>query len=1034
MIAWFAKNHVAANLLMITILLAGIFSIKSSIPLEVFPSFETEIVNVSISLRGSTPEDVEQGVAIRIEEAVQDLQGVEKITSTSTEGNAMVRIEADSSTDVRDLLADIKSRVDAINTFPADAEKPVIAIAQRIRDVISVTIASEYSEIEIRQFAEQVRDDLLRLPEVTQVALDAVRDYEISIAVTQSKLEQYQLTLSEISTAIANSSVDISAGNVKTEGGDILVRNTGQAYRRDEFEKVVIKTNTDGTSLYLEDIAQVTDGFEETPLRARFNGQQGALIDVFRIGNQSAIEVADAVKNYIDERQDTLPQGFVLSYWDDDSEVVKSRLNTLITNALQGGFLVLLLLTLFLRPSIAFWVSIGIPVSFMGAFIVMPFFDISINIMSLFGFILVLGIVVDDAIVTGENIYRHTQTASSGIEAAIKGTQEVATPVTFGILTTVAAFLPLAFIEGQRGALFAQIPVIVIPVLIFSLIESKFVLPSHLKSLRLRSENTKQSKFSIWQQGFADGFENAILKYYKPLLSIAIKNRLTTIALFLGVFILIVAFIMSGWTRFVFFPRIASETARANVTMPVGTSFDVVDAYVDKMSKAAKTLQDKYRDEDGNSLILNTLAITKEEQGRVRFEILPADKNDTGVGIAQLVAEWRKLIGPLPGAESLTFRAEIGRGGNPIDIQLSATNLQTLKQVSEEVKARVRTYPTAFEIADSLSDGKEELQIELTPQGYAMGMSNAWITRQVRDAYFGAQIQRIQRGRDDVRVMLRFPLSERQSIAKLNDMLINTPTGGKVPLSHVANLTPGKSPSAITRIDRYRTVNVTADIDKNTTNMTVLNADLNQYLTELMGKYPGVSFSLEGEAREQSDSFTSLAWGLLFVFFIIYCLLAIPFKSYIQPIIVMSVIPFGAIGAIIGHWIMGMDLTIMSLLGLMALIGVVVNDSLVLVDFINAKVRQGETAFHAVLIAAQSRFRPVMLTSLTTFIGLMPLLFEKATQAQFLIPMAVSLGFGIIFATFITLILVPVNYLLVEDMKNFTRRSKAKLLSQFSIS
>ena len=468
MIDWFAKNHVAANLLMITILLTGIFSIKSSIPLEVFPSFESEIVNVSVTLQGSTPEDAEQGVAIRIEEAVQDLEGIEKIISTSVEGGASVRIEADSSIDVRDLLADIKSRVDAINTFPVDAEKPVTAIAQRIRNVISVTIASDYGEKEIREFAEQVRDDLLKLPQVTQVALDAVRDYEISIDINQSKLEQYQLTLSEISTAISNSSVDISAGNVRTDGGDVLVRNIGQAYRRDEFEKIVIKTNTDGTFLLLQDIAAVNDGFEETPLRARFNGQQGALIDVYRIGNQSAIDVADAVKEYIDDRQDTLPQGFVLSYWDDDSEIVKSRLNTLITNALQGGFLVLILLTLFLRPSIAFWVSIGIPVSFMGAFIVMPFFDISINIMSLFGFILVLGIVVDDAIVTGENIYRHTQTASSGLEAAIKGTQEVATPVTFGILTTVAAFLPLAFIEGQRGALFAQIPIIVIPVLLFS--------------------------------------------------------------------------------------------------------------------------------------------------------------------------------------------------------------------------------------------------------------------------------------------------------------------------------------------------------------------------------------------------------------------------------------------------------------------------------------------------------------------------------------------------------------------------------------
>ena len=1026
MIAWFARNHVAANLLMITILLMGLFSLKGNIPLEVFPSFESDIVSVRMSLRGATPEDTEQGVAIRIEEALQDLEGIKKISSTSVEGAASVNIEADSGYDVRELLSDVKSRVDAINTFPADAEKPIIAIRQRIRDVMAVTVSSIYGEKEIREFAEQVRDDLLSLPQVTQVSLDAVRNYEINIEASQEKLQQYQLTLSDISDAVKASSIDMSAGNVRTEGGDILVRSKGQAYRRDEFEKIVIKTHLDGTFLHLSDVATVNDGFEEEPLRARFNGEQGALIEIFRIGNQSAIEVADAVKQYINDRQDSLPKGFKLGYWDDDSEIVKSRLNTLITNALQGGFLVLLLLTLFLRPSIAFWVFIGIPISFMGAFVMMPVFDISINIMSLFGFILVLGIVVDDAIVTGENIYRHTQTAKTSLQAAIEGTKEVAAPVTFGILTTVAAFLPLAFIEGRRGAMFAQIPVIVIPVLLFSLIESKFVLPSHLKNLKLRSDKTKQSKFSVWQQKFADGFENAILKYYQPILALATKNRLTTLSLFAGVFIVIFAFISSGWTKFVFFPRIASETARANLTMPVGTSYDVVDSYVEKMSNAAKTLQDKYRDEQGNSVILNTLAITRNETGRVRFEILPAEQNETGLGIRQLVAEWRELIGDLPGAESLTFRAEIGRAGDPIDIQLSATNLAILKEIAEQVKTRLAQYPTVFEISDSLSNGKEELSIELTEQGHAMGMSSSFVTRQVRNAFFGSQIQRIQRGRDDVRVMVKFPLSERKSIANLSNMLIRTPQGGKVPLSHVATLTPGKSPSAINRIDRYRTVNVTADIDKQNTNMTVLNAELRPYLEELTSKYPGVSFTLEGEAREQRESFGSMATGLIFIFFIIYCLLAIPFKSYIQPIIVMSVIPFGAIGAVVGHWIMGMDLTIMSMLGMMALIGVVVNDSLVLVDFINKRRLEGAELMESVLVAGRSRFRPVMLTSLTTFIGLMPLLFEKATQAQFLIPMAVSLGFGIIFATFITLVLVPVNYLLVEDAKEFVKLTKSK--------
>ncbi|HAG40060.1 MAG TPA: acriflavine resistance protein B, partial [Pseudoalteromonas sp.] len=752
-----------------------------------------------------------------------------------------------------------------------------------------------------------------------------------------------------------------------------------------------------------------------------------AFIDVYRIGPQSAIDVADDVKNYIESKQSSLPQGFELSYWDDDSQVVKSRIATLTSSALQGGILVLALLTLFLRPAIAFWVFIGIPVSFMGAFIAMPIFGVTLNIMSLFGFILVLGIVVDDAIVTGENVYTHLKTAESGEQAAILGTQEVATPVTFGVLTTVAAFLPLAFIEGARGALFAQIPVVVIPVLLFSLIESKFVLPAHLKYIKLRNQKTKSSKLEVLQQRFADGFESAILKYYQPILAKALRYKLATVSLFVGVFFIILTLITSGWTKFVFFPRIPSETVRVTLTLPTGTPFEVTNKYVMDMSQKAQLLQDKYRDEDtGESVILNILASTGgrggvSNSGSVRFEITPAESRDSDIGSRELVSEWRDLIGIIPGAESVTFRAEIGRSSDPIDVQLSGTSLDTLQKIAESVKARLSTYPTVFDIADSMSDGKEELQIELTEQGFALGLNRVDVANQVRNSFFGSQVQRIQRGRDDVRVMVRLPIEERRSVADLQNILITTPTGGSVPLSHVATLIAGQSPSTINRIDRYRTLNVTADIEKSNTNMTALQADLTEYLDELMQQYPGVDYKLEGEAKEQRESFGSLAWALLFVFFIIYSLLAIPLKSYMQPIIVMSVIPFGMIGAVIGHWVMGMELTIMSLLGMLALIGVVVNDSLVLVDFINKKRSEGGKIIDAVKLAGAARFRPVMLTSLTTFIGLMPLLFEKATQAQFLIPMAVSLGFGIVFATFITLILVPVNYMLMERFQSWFR-------------
>ncbi|MBL0688944.1 MAG: efflux RND transporter permease subunit [Pseudoalteromonas sp.] len=1027
MIAWFTKNHVAANLLLVTLLLSGLFSLSSKIPLEVFPSFETDMISVGVSLRGATPEDVEQGVTIRIEEAVQDLEGIKQIFSRSSEGSGSVTIEVENGYDPRELLADIKSRVDAINTFPGDAEKPIVALAERKREVIAVTVSSDYGEKETREYAETVRDQILRLPNVTQVELSGVRDYELAIEVSQDTLRQYNLSLAQISSAIANSSSDISAGNLKTEGGDVLISSKGQAYRKDEFASIVVKNQADGTIIRLGDIATIKDDFEETPVRTRFNGKQAAFIDVYRIGPQSAITVADDVKNYIEEQQATLPQGFKLSYWDDDSELVKSRIATLTSNALQGGILVLALLTLFLRPAIAFWVFIGIPVSFMGAFIAMPIFGVTLNIMSLFGFILVLGIVVDDAIVTGENVYTHLKTAESGEQAAILGTQEVATPVTFGVLTTVAAFLPLAFIEGARGALFAQIPVVVIPVLLFSLIESKFVLPAHLKYIKLRHQKGEPSKLEAIQQRFADGFESAILKYYQPILNTALRHKLATVSLFVGVFFIILTMITSGWTKFIFFPRIPSETVRVNLTLPTGTPFEVTNKYVIDMSEKAQQLQDKYRDPNtGESVILNILATTggrggASNSGAVRFEITPAEQRESDIGSRELASEWRDLIGVIPGAESLTFRAEIGRSSDPIDVQLSGTSLTILQDVADNIKNRLATYPTVFDIADSMSDGKEELRIELTQQGLALGLNRVNVAGQVRNSFFGSQVQRIQRGRDDVRVMVRLPIDERRSVADLQNILISTPDGGSVPLSHVATLTAGQSPSTINRIDRYRTLNVTADIEKNNTNMTVLQADLAQYLDELMQQYPGVDYKLEGEAKEQRESFGSLAWALVFVFFIIYALLAIPFKSYMQPIIVMSVIPFGMIGAVVGHWIMGMDLTIMSLLGMLALIGVVVNDSLVLVDFINKKRSEGGDLIEAVKLAGASRFRPVMLTSLTTFIGLMPLLFEKATQAQFLIPMAVSLGFGIIFATFITLLLVPVNYMLMERFQGWCK-------------
>ncbi len=871
--------------------------------------------------------------------------------------------------------------------------------------------------------------------------LESVRNYEIAVEASEDRLREYGLTLNDLSNAIRDSSVDLSGGNVRTDGGDVLIRSKGQAYRGDEFADIVVKTNADGSIIRLGDVANVIDGFEEGSIRTRFNGKNAVFLGVRRTGEQSAIDVAKKVRKYVDDRQGTLPAGMELSYWDDDSVVLRDRLSILIRNALQGALLVIGLLAIFLRPSVAFWVFLGIPMSFLGAFATMVVFDISLNVMSAFGFIIVLGIVVDDAIVTGENVYTHLRRGEPGLTAAINGTKEVAVPVTFGVLTTIAAFLPIAFVEGMMGNFFSAIPMVVIPVLLFSLIESKLVLPAHLKHIEIRKDNPERG-FVRWQQNFADNFERLILKYYRPLVERTIEYRYATLATFVGGLILMVALVTSGWTRFIFFPNIEGETATANLQMPAGTPFRVTDQYIQQIVSAAEDLQARYTDaETGKSAILNILAVsgvsgrsTAPNAGRVQFEITPRSERAEDVTMAGLVSEWRKAIGEVPGAESLTFRSGMMRAGSPIDIQLLGNSLASLQQVGDRIKALLAAYEGVYEIEDTQSDGKEELVVELTPQGHLLGLSRSEIVKQVGGAFKGLQAQRIQRGRDDIRVLVRFSAGERETLDTLGKMLITAPDGRVVPLSNVATLKPARGPSKITRIDLNRTLNIRAEIDKDRVNATALQAQLTAELDELLSAYSGITYTLEGESRQQRESFASLSVGLVIVLFAIYCLLALPLKSYFQPLLVMSIIPFGIIGAVIGHWIMGYGLSLMSILGLMALLGVVINDSLVLVDFVNKKTRgAGEPLASAISSAGVARFRPVMLTSLTTFFGLAPLLVERSQSAQFIIPMGISLAFGIIFATVITLFLVPANMMIADDIRRFLNR-QARRLGQLAAS
>jgi multidrug efflux pump subunit AcrB len=1021
MIAWFAKNDVAANILLVIIMLAGAYVMLNKVPVDMFPEIEVRSVSVSVTLPSASPQEVEEGITIKIEEAIQDIEGIRQINSQSSEGRSSVTLSVEEGYEVRELLEEVKIRVDAITNFPVEAENLLIQVPQWRQDAIGVMIYGNYDAVTLRRMAEDVRNELVQLNDISQVAIEDVLPFEMSIEIPEWVLRKYDLTLAQVSNILRQNSRDTSAGNLRTSGGEIFIRSRGQAYQANDFANIPIITTQDGTMLRLGDIANIKDEFAEIPLNTRFNGVPAVEIEVFRSGNESVIDITTAVRDYIDEKQGQLPQGLSMTYWRDRSEPVKARLDTLTKSAWQGALLVIIMLALFLRPAVAFWVCLGIPMCFLGAFLFMPLFGVSINLMSLFAFILVLGIVVDDAIVTGENVYSHLQRGEDPLKAAINGTREVAVPVTFGILTTAAAFLPLAFQTG-RGSWYAAITFVVVPVLLFSLIESKFILPAHLKHVRPLSNNP--SRLSQFQQKVARSLEVLIEKFYQPALAQAMRWRYATLALMIAVFIMVLGTLVSGHTKFVFFPRIQSEIATANLIMPSGTAFNSTDSYVKAITKHAQDLREEFRDpETGESVIRNIYAISggrNSTTGRVRVETVPPEKRTLAVTTQDIVNEWRKRVGLIPGAEQLNYRAEIGGwGGSPIDIELKSNDVSALNDISEQLKVKLATYSGVFDIEDSLSDGKEELQLILKPEARLLGLDLNTVSSQVRQAVFGFEVQRIQRGREEVRVMVRYPIEARQSIETLEQMMIRIGPKQEVALWQVADVLPGVSPNTILRIDRQRTLSVTADFDKKTGDMSLVQKELQSWLTLKMNAYPGVSYELAGEARDQRESSEGLIAGAIALAILIYVLLAIPFKSYSQPLIVMSVIPFGLVGAVIGHWIMGLDLTLLSFMGILALSGVVVNDSLVLVDYVNQRRLGGTSVKKAVYEAGARRFRAVLLTSLTTFAGLIPLLFEESTQAQFLIPMAVSLGFGIIFATLITLFIVPMNYLILDDLKRY---------------
>ena len=1029
MIDWFARNSVAANLLMVFIMVSGViglFNVRG----EEFPTVALDMLTIEVPYLGAAPEEVEEGVCIRIEEAIQGIDGIKQITSTAAEGMGTVLVEVELGADVRAVLDDVKNRVDAIETFPEQTEKPIISELLPRSRVVDLAVSGAVDERTLKTVAERIRDELASIPQISQIELVSARPYEISVEVSETALRRHALTFDDVARAVRRSSLDLPGGAVRSESGEILLRTVGQAYRGVEYENLVLLARADGTRLHLGDVATVVDGFAETDQSARFDLAPAVLVAVLRSGDQSDLEIASLVLDYVERTAPTLPPGISLTVWQNNARVLSDRLWLMARNGATGFALVFVVLALLTELRLAFWVSLGIPISFLGAFMVMPVMDVTANFVSTFAFILVLGIVVDDAIIVGENIFRHREAHGDKLRSAIDGAREIATPVVFAVLTTVAAFSPLFFAPGESGKVAIFVPLVVVPCLLFSLVECLIILPAHLA----HTGAPRDGAWRRFQQRIANGLGAVGRNVYRPGLAFALRWRYLALATGVATLVLTAGIVLGGRVAFHFFPAPEAELITASVTLPEGTPVAATSVAVSRLEAGAERLRGGLLERTGQDVFRHVYAAVGDQPmgdegpgsdtsvdtaaphiGQVMIELAPADER--ALRAEELANRWRDLTGPIPEATSLVFGTSGPTAGNDVDVMLVGSDVEQLTLAANAVKAQLRTYAGVYDIADTFQRGKEELRLGITPHAETLGLSLLDLGRQVRQAFYGEEAQRIQRGRDDIRVMVRYPSDQRRSLGNLEDMRIRTPEGGEVPFRLVAAVEPGRGYASIKRVDRQRAVNVTAALDESTTtSATVTGALEGRVLPDVLAAHPGVRYTLEGVQAEQQDFLGGILIGFTLALFGIFTLLAIPLKSYVQPLIIMSAIPFGFVGAVWGHIIMGVDVSMMSVMGLVALAGVVVNDSLIMVDFINRN-RKDASLVAAVQQAGAERFRPIVLTSLTTFAGLAPIMFEGSAVAEFILPLAITLAFGVIFATFITLILVPTLYLVMEDVR-----------------
>jgi len=1060
-ITWFVKNPVATNLMMMLFLASGTLSYLS-LNQEEFPDIEFGLIQVSVAYLGATPAESESAVCLRIEEALEGAENIERLTSTAREGGCDATLELASGADLNRVLNDVKGKVDAVTTFPAETEKPIVRAFSASGNVMTMALSSQTDDSNLKVVAEDIRNDLLDIDGISTVNIEYIRPFEISIEVSEFTLRQYGLTLDQISRAIDRASLDLPGGTIRTASGEILLRTKGQVYSGDEYENIVVQSYPDGTQLRLGQIATVNDGFEEGYLDARMNGVNSAIIDILRVGDEDIVTSARRIRAWMASADFNLPEGMELNVITDSAVATQDRIGTVATNAYTGLLFVLLILALFLRFKVAVWVAAGIPIAIAGALALFPTVGLTISSLTVMGFILVLGIIVDDAIVVGERIHAFERKGYTPEEAAIEGTMEVSVPVIFGVLTTIAAFLPILLLGGQMGAFFNAIGGVVVFCLLASLVESQLILPGHIahrKTTGYLGEGT--FIVGVWQnlQGKIAGSMEYFAEHgYQRALKKVLKYRYAAWATATGVIIITFALLMSGRVIFQFMPSVEGDTVWGTVVMPVGVPGYITEDAVSIIEEKALELTAEL---DEELVALKASGAAPESTEQVVASVLtiiggraprggpggPGRGNAGSSEVAEVVLyltpffergeissaeirdRWREKVGSIPDALELTFVSDAFSAGDAINYRLEGRDEENLKIAATELRGELARYPGVFDISDSFRAGKQEVQIQILETGKTLGLTLNDVATQVRQAFYGAESQRIQRGSDDIRVMVRYPEDERQSLGNLEDLLIRTPSGAEVPFLSIADFSLGNSYSSINRQDGRRVITVRGDIDRTIVKPDEIRREVIAKFKDQWARDLDVELVVGGEGEQQLKSLSDLFSTFPLAMMVIFALLAIPLKSYTQPLIIMSVIPFGAIGAIFGHFIMGADLVFFSLLGIIALSGVVVNASLVLVVSINRLRDEGMGMVEAVSTAGMMRFRPIFLTSLTTFIGLVPLMITASPATFFIVPMAISLSFGVLFATVITLFLVPSLYVILQDFQGHTDTAEERALA-----